>query len=355
MCVGRGDARAYAKAGCCVLHIPGTGDYIRVYNEICAIYDRFDAWENALRDQLEQQDSFDYHALAITGARMLCNTIGMSDQFLRILFTTDQDASGNIRIAEGRYDIILLTIDEQITAICEKEKQLRTPYTSAFNHQGDIKPYCFNIFHLDLFAGCVFIYPDRHPFRDSDHEIADVFFRYFAKAFIKYIRTFESQERPAARVVRTLLLGQPLSREERHMLALDDRESWILFRLCQCESVRSMPPMYIQATIASLMPRTAHVNLDSDDITGISKVKSDVPLESCTSFASFRSIVSQMGYAAGLSNPFRVLNAIGEYRFQADYALRFLQRTKKRQQGVLLLQRLRIGLYAVRLLRQPLA
>ncbi len=331
VCVGRSSVRELVSMGCTVLRVSGTENYIRVYNAICEIYDRFDIWENTLREQLEQEENFDYHTLAVTGAEMLDNTIGMSDQFLHVLFTTEQNADGTFRIAEGKYSDMLLDIDEEITAVCEKEKQLRKPYISAFTHQGDFKPYCCNICPIDHFAGCCFIYPDRHPFRDSDFEIANVFFRYFSRAFTKYIRGFNSQESSSAQVIRSLLLGQPLSREEKRLLALQESESWLLFRLRPRSGVRAMPLEFMLATIASLMPQTAYAGQDGEEITGILRVQASAALEECPGFSSFHNILLHMGYIAGLSNTFRELNSFREYRFQAGYALRFSLRSGKKK------------------------
>ena len=329
VCVGRQNVRKLVSMDCTVLRIDSTENYIRVYNAICAIYDRFDAWENRLREQLEQEENFDYHTLAVTGAEMLDNTIGMSDQFLHVLFTTDQNADGTFRITEGKYNDMLLDIDEKITDICEKEKQLRNPYISSFTYQGTVNPYCCNIFPVNHFAGCCFIYPDRHPFRASDYEIADVFFQYFSRAFIKYIRGFNSQESSSAQVIRSLMLGQPLSREERHQLALKESESWLLFRLQPRRSARAMPLEFMLATIASLMPQTAYAGQDGEEITGILRVQTFVPLEDSPSFASFHNILIHMGYIAGLSNTFRELKSFSQFHFQAEYALGFSLRSKK--------------------------
>ena len=328
VCVGRGDVEALLGAGCSVLHLPETGDFIRVFNAVTAVYDRFDAWENTLRDQLEQEDGFDYHALALTGAAMLDNTVGLSDQFLHVLFTTARDAEGRWRIAEGLYDTMLLSIDEKISAVCQKERQLREPYLSSFAYQGVPNAYCCNIFPLDHFVGCCFIYPDRHPFRESDYEIADVFFRYFSRALTKYIRNCARQEDPGVRAVRTLLLGQPLSRDEKKLLALTEQESWVFFRLAQRSGERVMPLEYMHATIVSLMPHVAFAGLDGEKLVGLLKIQREADLTESGSFSALYNILEHMGYCVGFSNAFRDLSRLSEYRFQADYALRFLRKSR---------------------------
>ena len=125
------------------------------------------------------------------------------------------------------------------------------------------------------------------------------------------------------------MLGQPLSREERHQLALKESESWLRFRLQPRRSARAMPLEFMLATIASLMPQTAYAGQDGEEITGILRVQTFVPLEDSPSFASFHNILIHMGYIAGLSNTFRELKSFSQFHFQAEYALGFSLRSKK--------------------------
>jgi hypothetical protein len=325
-CVGKGDVRGLLHRDCSVLYFPDTEDYISVFNQICAVFDKFEQWENTLRDQLEREDGFDYHDLALTAASVLDNTVGLSDQFLHISFTTEHLADGSLRISEDKFGKeVPIAVNEHITATCEKEKQLHVPYLSAFAYQRELAPYCCNMFPLGHFVGCSFIFPDRHPFRESDYEIANVFFGYFSKAFTKYIRTYANQESTSVRAMQQLLSGLPLSKSERQMFSLQPDEAWVLFRLRACPDAHAMPKEYVHAIICSLMPKIAFTGIEGDKITGILKKRKDMPIKESSNFASFRNILLHTGYYAGISNEFSSITRLSEYRFQADYALGFAE------------------------------
>lgn len=252
VCVGKGMRREWRGSKCSILFVSRTTDHLLVYESICAIFDRFDNWENEMRDELEKEFDFDYRRIASIGAKMLGNTVGMSNQFLQVLFTTEiHNESGKVSIVEGKYDQPLLHTGDELNFLCQQEKQLHVPYFSAFSSPG-MSVYCSNIFIIDHFAGCCFLYPDRRPMRESDTEIADVFFHYFALGFIKYIRSYPLKDDPSTATMNALLTGSPLSRKQRKLLSLAENESWVLFRLEKRDNTAAMPTDYMHAAICSL-------------------------------------------------------------------------------------------------------
>ena len=326
VCTGGGAPEGWLSGGRNVLHVLRPGDFLEVFNAVGTVFDLFDEWEAEMRDELEREDGFDYYKVAEAGARMLGNAVGMSDRYLRVVFTSDTsvDTSGerHVGTSEDAYSNIALGTGAQMQEHSIAEQKLREPFFSSFSEPGISDVYCCNLFPFGHFFGCCFVYPNDHPLLASELAVADTFFSYFEKALVKHLRVTSARESPTAKVARNLLTGMPLSRDDRNLLALGENEKWAFFVLGKARNARSMPKDYMNAVMGSLLPRSIFAALVDDEVMGVIKVQDGASITNSPAVETLDALLEGMGYVVGLSNAFSDLSNIGEHRLQAAWALR---------------------------------
>ncbi|MDR1560045.1 MAG: hypothetical protein LBS84_10185 [Clostridiales bacterium] len=116
-----------------------------------------------------------------------------------------------------------------------------------------------------------------------------------------------------------LLKGGGLSDEEMESLSLCPGERWVCFKLKKKSVKDHMPKNYMYAALNALMPNTANAILHDNAIIGVLKIMENTAVGSET-ISLFQSILSKMGYAAGVSDHFTDIARMADYLFQAEYA-----------------------------------
>lgn len=170
------------------------------------------------------------------------------------------------------------------------------------------------------YVGCVYVVERHRPFRESDFPLADHFFIYFQRGFLKYLQNFSQTESPSIAAVRNLFNGVPLSPEESAQLSLQADEKWVCFKLKELRYKKYMPKDYMYATINSLMPRTAYSVIHNDAVVGLLRIRSEESNCNQSTLEVFREILGRMDYICGLSCEFSDPRKFRDYYLQASYA-----------------------------------
>ena len=194
ICVGGRVPSAWFTSDIQLLWIPSEISPVTVLNWVCQIYDRFDAWDEELRDELEKEADFDIRNFLLMGVKMLENPINVVGNTLQNLFNVEfqADEKGEMHCyVNERNQEIPSNLMESIKQVCGLERALTVPYLSSIELPAQ-QSYCNNLYPMGHFMGCISVSSRFRPFRESDFPLADHFFNYFQTAFFKYLRNNNS-------------------------------------------------------------------------------------------------------------------------------------------------------------------
>lgn len=320
ICVGDRIPSAWFTGDTQILFLQEDTNVITVFNETNHIFERFDQWNEQLRDELEKESDFDIRKILILGSQMLENPFSVAGQMLQTLFsvTFQVDSSGkpHFSILDRQPDHLPISYTEQIKQVCGLERSLTVPFLSSVDLKNQ-QSYCCNLFSMGYFVGCVSVSTFYRPFQDRDYPIADHFFAYFQKAFFKYLRDNTQAQTPAAVAMQKLLLREPMSPEEAALFRLDQDESWLFFKLKERKGRKYLPKDYMYGTLNALMPQNIYVSMFHKEIVGLIRLRQD----DTQTLESFRALLDRMDYFAGLSNFFLETDRIYDYLLQAHYVV----------------------------------
>ena len=317
VCIGRQIPKPYLTAEIPVLLLANSRNLAEIYNRIQEIYDRFDAWDSQLRDELEKDADFDIQRLLLLATDFFQRMVSVVDSNLQQLFCAAFDLQKGAHIMKHTGPMPL-EHNEQIKEVCSLERIIRTPYQTSLNLYGHA--YCNNLYISDQFCGCISINEFDRCFQPWEFPVMAHFFSYFRNGFFKYLRGRSNSETPELRTLRGILSGRTLSEEDQNVLCLSPEEQWICFRLCENQKERALPLDYMFATLNAALPKKVCAVIYHEKIVGLIRVRAQSPYD-LDRLAAFADTVARMGYCAGLSNAFSSLPLIQDYLRQAAYAL----------------------------------
>ena len=304
-----------------ILFIDNAPNFISVFHDIQKIFDKYDAWDCSLRDELENSNDIDLEKMLNMGTEMLENPMCVTNQNLQVLFDSyyylKEDEQGQATTTEGKRH---LSIDYSIKVkeVCKKEQKIKAPYISSIRME--YRAYCFNLYPLGYFAGCIAVSESNRAFRDSDFVIADHFFVYFQKAFLRHLRYYHPKKSTFELALRKALNKEPLNKEAQRELSPMPGECWVCFKLEEVNQ-EYMPKQYMASLLNALMPNIVTSILYHDTIKGIIRISESQDNKAAEVIDMFKSLLKQMNYVAGISSPFTDILQINDYVDQADYAL----------------------------------
>lgn len=320
ICVGRRISKEWAGSNNQILLVLQETSVFSVFNKVSSIFTDFGKWEYNIMKELGREKDFDITRFLKLGEEKLDNPISVSDSSLRIILSTDSqhpvlvDFDNVPHISENFYNMI--------QGICQVERMVKEPYLSSLTTGNGVRHYCYNLYPMGYFAGCVWISEFNHPFRKSDFMIAGVFFDYFRQAFIKYLNKTGSSNKIAVKVLQDILKHKMLTEEEEAWLKLEPEESWIFFRLKERSEKKHMPKDYMCAMINIILPEQAFAVVHGNSIYGLWKCRSDKEDENDPNVQAFRELLSRMEYVAAFSNKFTQIRSIGDQLLEAGFIIR---------------------------------
>jgi DNA-binding PucR family transcriptional regulator len=170
--------------------------------------------------------------------------------------------------------------------------------------------------------GSVYLGSDNRPFFESDLHLANHFFDYFQKAFLKYLHTAGVEESTKnAVMLQKLLDHSPVSIDAYDPFNLQPDECWVCFALKEKPHKKGLPKDYMSATLNTVMSKSVYVTIYHDEIVGLLRVHRDRgSTGQNTTMASFCELLERMDYIGGLSHEFTDVQQFDNYFLQASYA-----------------------------------
>lgn len=319
ICIGDRVPPAWSAGGVQLLCLKEESSELSVFNQVCRIYDRFDEWDEQLRDELEKESDFDIRHMMLIGSEMLENPLSVVGQTLQnlimVAYRMDPSGKPQFYIDPAPRDVTPAHA-EQIKLVCGLERSLTVPYISTIDLPGP-QYYCCNLYPMGYFVGCASLGSWLRPFRESDFPLADHFFGYFQKAFFKYLRDNNQTQSPGAAALQKLLRNEAMSDEERELFRLEKDESWVFFKLREKRGRRFLPRDYMYGTLNALMPQNIYVAMFHKEIVGMIRLKK----QDEQTLNAFGEVLKRMDYFSGLSHRFTETDRISDYLLQAHYVV----------------------------------
>lgn len=320
ICVGSRSHQAWWDGGGWLLEIRDGPGVLPVFNAVQNLFNLLDAWDEALRDELERDEHFDIRHILELGVRELKRSITVSDHALRTIFlaepSTNTDDISSIRISDSSISLSV-THGERIKEMTRLERNIQIPYLSSYSYEND-RFYCCNLYPMGSFSGCVSIAEGDRPFRDSDFFLMDHFFSCFQKAFGKYLRNCGQTESPVQKALRELLENAPAERNTAELLLLEPGDAWVCFQLRELPGSQPMVRESMTSILNGTFPDTIYAVICRGAVQGLIRVREQ---DETDSLPVFEETLLRMGYVGGVSNPFSDLNQILDYMRQAVYAV----------------------------------
>lgn len=321
ICVGQRLHPSWITGGVQLLCLREGVSVLTVFNQVSRIYDRFDEWDEQLRDELEKESDFDIGRFMVLGSQMLENPLSVAGQTLQtVLYVTHQTGPSGKTVfsIDTQPHCLSPHHAERIKQVCGLERSLTVPYMSSIDLPGP-KYYCYNLYPMGYFVGCASLGSVLRPFRESDFPLADHFFGYFQKAFFKYLRDNNKIQSPGAAALQKLLRHETTTEEEKELFRLGPEENWIFFKLREKRGQRFLPRDYMYGILNALMPQNIYVTMFHKEIVGMIRLKGQDE-ETLTSFGE---VLVRMDYFAGLSHRFLETDRISDYLLQAHYVVEY--------------------------------
>lgn len=319
ICLGDRIPSAWTASDAQILSVSEEIGLLRLFNQVNSIYNRFDNWDAQLRMELEKETDFDIRRCLLLGSELLENPMSVCGQTLQTLFATNYRINVN-----GDFEFFIrdspATMNssnvEMIRLVCGLERSITVPFLSSINIPNQ-QSYCYNLYSMEYFVGCIDVTTYCHPFREIDFPLADYFFSYFQKAFFKHLRNNNQTQSPGAAALQKLLRHEQMNDEEKALFLLPTDQSWVFFKLREKRGKKYLPKDYMYGTLNALMPQNVYIAMYHKEIVGLIRLqgKDDPTLE------SFGSLIKRMDYYAGLSNRFHTAKQIDEYLLQAHYVV----------------------------------
>lgn len=323
--VGDRVPQSWLTGGVQLLIIQDGPGILTVFNQVHTLYNRFDAWDSLLRDELEKDADFDIGQILRLGSQMLERAVSVSDHALHNIFRTELHPAqtGNILVdvIDEPYSMSV-EYGEKIKEVCRLERVIKVPYLTSLEVDGE-KIYCNNLYPIGSFAGCVFIREGDTPFRESDYPLMNHFLACFQRAFLKHLRSYGQMENASLITLQNLLDHAPVGIEEQAQLALRPGEAWACFKLRECREERSLIKEYMYATLNGILPKTVYAFIYHGEVVGIIRLQAKELSMEDSALQFFGDTLRRMGYTGGISNPFTDLHLLGDYLRQASYAVEY--------------------------------
>ena len=323
ICVGGDLPKAWPEVH--LLHLEGAADLITAMRDVFAVYDRFELWDQQLRNILDDYDQVNLKAMLVCGVKMLGNRVGITDGSLRQLFFCEyvEDACGmpNVlfRDAADISESFGMAFYEHLKQICPTQRAITVPYLSEIEGAG-YDSFCCNVRHADQFIGCIHLDSVNRAFRESDYPLAEHFFGYLKKAFLRYLIGTSVGDSPEIRALNLLLNKKALSREDYTQVILQDDEYWQCFKINGKRGSSCLPMTYMCQVFNLIMSAMVYTTIHEEMIVGLFRFHRKQSEDARATLETFTALLHQMGYIGGVSNAFTDIRHLAQYDRQAGYA-----------------------------------
>ena len=315
ICAEGAPSLAYQHSGI-ALFIVQSETVMSVFNEVLAIFERYDVWEKSLNSIVNS--NVDIVKMVHLTAPLLCNDLTVADKNLQVIaaarYTLDQTGDVIETPRVPKFSAMPIDILRQYRREIEENQNKRGAF---FSEDGC---YCINFFHEDVYYGNVSLFPRVGKLRKSDLYIMDIFSNYVWKAYWIQINAGKHDANAFETTMRKLLDGNSVSQEELLQFQQEKLQTAYSDLICFC--VRLPSNLYqisaesICKTFTSNIQHLVAISYQSFVIGVYGVLKQDGAFEK-----SVKDVLENLDLTAGISNRFQNIQEIRFFYQQALCAL----------------------------------
>jgi len=317
VCVGESSRTRHLAERCCVVSVRATASLHAVFNQVQHVFDRYDAWEEELREALD--GTCDVQRMLEVSLPIFNRTLLLIDADFRIIGSTAPEGSKAfqaVRALDGT-----LSIDDvaQFLGAHDLSMSVAEPFVL------DILDTCTlntNLLDGDTYRGCLVIDCSRNTYRPCDKPLA----AFLAATLLKAMRhlTYMGADVGSLRQsLQDLIEGTPLGTRALDSLeAASQGSSFACVRIRVPQSAETMPLGFIRSKVSHAFERCWTFEHHRSSVIAIVDVSSTCSEEGMKAYMgdALGHILESIDARAGVSDSFRQLTEARPYFLEATEA-----------------------------------
>ena len=321
VCIGDSPRLARYASRCAVIRLDEDADFYATFNEIQAVFDKYDAWEDRL-DSIAAEDA-DISRMLTESESVLDNALYAIDADFKILGASNLASqlgdTGGFRSEDGTslrlssFDTFLQNNELRL----EEEEPLRIEISgeSTLN---------YNLHSGGEYRGCVTVHYRQRPYRPSDEPVLKHLGSLLLRA-IERLSSGSSDSHGALRhALRDLVEGIPLDAFGKESVrAAQGVRRFACMRLKLPNRLANLPLGYVRSMLESAFPKSIAFEHHRNSVVtfiDLGELDKNKPYDQAIRELA-DSFTSSMGCRAGLSDPVVDLMQARLYYLQANIAL----------------------------------
>ncbi len=298
-------------ARCCVIQIDADTDIFRVFNLVQHIFDRYAAWSEQLQGIVRRSASLP--ALLEASREVFENPMLLNGADLRYLGVTEEtylQQTLGLRLDTETFDTEKLAT---FLSLHDMSTHIKEPLLLKLEGKQTLS---VNLFDQDEYLGCLTIFGEFRPLRESDKALAQHLAGFLQQA-IQRNPTLASTRSALRRALRCILSGQSIDFELRRILSREnEKTAYVCLRLQSRLGAISLPGSYLAASLENSHPGAMAMEYEN-------AVAAFVPLQHDETelLSPLAPLFAQGSLICGISAAFRNLYDANHAWFQASAAL----------------------------------
>lgn len=244
ICMGGHWVLSAFYARCCVIQIDADTDIFRVFNLVQRIFDRYAAWSESLQSIVGRSASLPALLTAsreIFGNPMLLN--GADLRYLAVTEDTYLQQTLGLRLDTETFDAEKLAT---FLSLHDMSTHVKEPLLLELEGKQTLS---VNIFDQEEYLGCLTIFGEFRPLRESDKALARHLAGFLRQA-IGRNPALAGTRSALRRALRCILSGQSVDFELRHVLSRENEKTpYLCLRLQSRLGAMPLPTSYIAASL----------------------------------------------------------------------------------------------------------
>lgn len=247
ICIGTAPQLTYYQERCCLIQVREGVDLFRVFNLVQDIFNRYDAWDESLREILERSASIE--EMVKCSQAIFGNPMFVIDSNFHYLALAGYDGPNRKWIRADGETLELPTLG-QFLELHEPSMHVREPLLLKLL---DTKTLNFNLFQGEVYMGCLTIECRTRELRKSDMALGKCLSRMLVLALLKYSNLLTDERSMLRQVLQDVVDGVPIDYEQRRMLdAADAGKEYVCVKMRLNSRFAKLPLGYICNKIEAL-------------------------------------------------------------------------------------------------------
>lgn len=254
--IGNSLPKAFFSSKCGVILSDASKGLAFIFNEVQKIFDKYDAWENALKKIIH--DKLDIKSLVDVSEKIFGNPIFILDDELKCLaFSSLSDT-----IPEFENEFVLNKVPSlkefnEFKNNLKNDRKKKDVYFPNKTNENSFRTMCANLFQNQILCGVCCVNESVKPFRASDKELLRFLRSHVEIIYSQYQRILSSQKNSLKDLLVKALNNEPISNAELRKVknrSRDEIDRYICVACKLADDSKTIPVEYACIQFVNLLP-----------------------------------------------------------------------------------------------------